>query len=138
MNSLPAVQFNEPLVTNYNSMDVDDSSVSRVSLDDLYLGPDEDIEYHPVSPGPPDVLVAIPNRSSPAQADQPGLAIDPDLYLGPEDDVIDVDEMPDIADAGCDAPAPPEELMLYETSTKSHSDQPDLANKDLRSMVWDF
>ncbi|KAG1721035.1 hypothetical protein EDB19DRAFT_1917579 [Suillus lakei] len=138
MNSLPAVRFNEPPVTDYNSMDVDDSSVSRVSLDDLYLGPDEDIEYHPVSSRPPDVLVAIPDRSPPAQADQPGLVINPDLYLGPEDDVIDIDEMPNIADAECDAPAPPEESMLYETSTKSHSDQPDLTNEDLRSMVQDF
>ncbi|KAG1722199.1 hypothetical protein EDB19DRAFT_1916810 [Suillus lakei] len=91
-------------------------------LDDLYLGPDEDIEYHPVSSGTPDVLAAIP-----------------DLYLGPEDDVIDVDEMPDFADAKCDAPAPPEESMLSDaTSTESHSDQPDLANEDLRSMVRDF
>ena len=56
----------------------------------------------------------LTDRSPPAQADQPGLAIDPDLYLGPEDDVIDVDEMPDFADAECDAPAPPEESMLCE------------------------
>ncbi|KAG1734784.1 hypothetical protein EDB19DRAFT_1910910 [Suillus lakei] len=67
------------------------------------------------------------------------MAIDPDLYLRPEDDVIDVDEMPDFADAKCDAPAPPEESMLLdETSTKLHSDQPDLTNKDLRLMVRDF
>ncbi|KAG1727893.1 hypothetical protein EDB19DRAFT_1832931 [Suillus lakei] len=139
MSSHPAVRFNDPPVTNYNSMDVDESFVSRASLDDLYLGPDEDIEYHPVSSGSPDVLAAIPDQSPPAQADQPGLAIDPDLYLGPEDDVIDVDEMPDFADAECDAPAPPEESMLSdETSTESHSDQPDLANEDLCSMVRDF
>ncbi|KAG1725240.1 hypothetical protein EDB19DRAFT_1915156 [Suillus lakei] len=128
MSSHPAVRFNDPPVTDYNSMDVDE-----------YFGLDEDIEYHPVSPGPPDVLVAIPDRSPLAQADQPGLAIDPDLYLGPENDVIDVDEMLDFADAECDAPAPPEESMLSdETSTESHSDQPDLANEDLHSMVWDF
>ncbi|KAG1722471.1 hypothetical protein EDB19DRAFT_1834995 [Suillus lakei] len=139
MSSHPAVRFNDPLATDCHSMDVDESFVSRASLDDLYLGPDEDIEYHPVSSGTPDVLAAIPDRSPPAQADQPGLAIDPDLYLGPEDDVIDVDEMPDFADAECDAPAPPEESMLSdETSTESHSDQPDLANEDLRSMVRDF
>ncbi|KAG1723629.1 hypothetical protein EDB19DRAFT_1834536 [Suillus lakei] len=81
----------------------------------------------------------LTDRSPPAQADQPGLAIDPDLYLGPEDDVINIDEMLDFADAECDALAPPEESMLSdETSTKSHSDQPDLANEDLHSMVWDF
>ncbi|KAG1719391.1 hypothetical protein EDB19DRAFT_1913167 [Suillus lakei] len=139
MSSHPAVRFNDPLATDCHSMDVDESFVSRASLDDLYLGPDEDIEYHPVSSGTPDVLAAIPDRSPPAQADQPGLAIDPDLYLGPEDDVIDVDEMPDFADAECDAPAPPEESMLSDaTSTESHSDQPDLPNEDLRSMVRDF
>ncbi|KAG1726591.1 hypothetical protein EDB19DRAFT_1914577 [Suillus lakei] len=134
MSSHPAVRFNDPPVTDYNSMDVDESFVSRASLDDLYLGPDEDIEYHPVSSRPPDVLAAIPT-----QADQLGLAINPDLYLGPEDDVINIDEMPDFADAECDALAPPEESMLSdETSTKSHSDQLDLANEDLHLMVWDF
>ncbi|KAG1744249.1 hypothetical protein EDB19DRAFT_1827128 [Suillus lakei] len=126
MSSHPTVRFNDPPVTDYNSMDVNESLMSWASLNDLYLGLDEDIEYHPVSPGPLDVLVAIPDRSPLAQADQPGLVIDPDLYLRPEDDVIDVDEIPDFADAECDAPAPPEELMLY------------LANEDLRSMVQDF
>ncbi|KAG1729389.1 hypothetical protein EDB19DRAFT_1832431 [Suillus lakei] len=81
MSSHPAVRFNDPLATDYNSMDVDESFVSRASLDDLYLGLDEDIEYHPVSSGSPDVLAAIPDRSPPAQADQPGLAIDPDFVM---------------------------------------------------------
>ncbi|KAG0696673.1 hypothetical protein DFH29DRAFT_879198 [Suillus ampliporus] len=125
MSSHPAIRFNEPLVTDYNAMDLDESSVSRVSLDDLYLGPDDDIEYDSVSSGPLDVLAAIP-----------ALAIDPDLYLGPEDDLIDVDELPDFADSKTDAPAPPEVSMsLDEKSTKLHAERPELTNKDLYSTI---
>ncbi|KAG0695792.1 hypothetical protein DFH29DRAFT_1005107 [Suillus ampliporus] len=109
-------------------MDLDESSVSQVSLDDLYLGPDDDIEYDSVSSGPLDVLAAIPT-----------LPINPDLYLGPEDDLIDVDELPDSADAETDAPAPPEVSMsLDETSAKLHAERPELTNKYLYSMVQDF
>ncbi|KAG0692472.1 hypothetical protein DFH29DRAFT_1008595 [Suillus ampliporus] len=127
MSSHPAVRFNEPPVTDYNAMDLDESSVSRVSLDDLYLGPDDDIDYDSVSSGPLDVLAEIP-----------ALPIDPDLYLGPEDDLIDVDELPDSADADPDAPAPPEVSMSYETSTKLHAEQSELTNEDLYSMVREF
>ncbi|KAG0694350.1 hypothetical protein DFH29DRAFT_1006421 [Suillus ampliporus] len=145
MSSHPAVRFNEPPVTDYNAMDLDESSVSRVSLDDLYLGPDDDIDYDSVSSGPLDVLAEIPGTfinslgsSPPAQPDQPALPIDPDLYLGPEDDLIDVDELPDSADADPDAPAPPEVSMSYETSTELHAEQPELTNEDLYSMVREF
>ncbi|KAG0699335.1 hypothetical protein DFH29DRAFT_1002112 [Suillus ampliporus] len=128
MSSHPAVRFNEPPVTDYNAMDLDESSVSQVSLDDLYLGPDDDIEYDSVSSGPLDVLAEIP-----------ALPIDPDLYLGPEDDHIDVDELPDSADAEPDAPAPPEVSMSSdETSTELHAEQPELTNEDLYSMVREF
>ncbi|KAG0694697.1 hypothetical protein DFH29DRAFT_880549 [Suillus ampliporus] len=113
MSSHPAVRFNEPPVTDYNAMDLDESSVSRVSLDDLYLGPDDDIEYDSVSSGPLDVLAEIP-----------ALPIDPDLYLGPEDDPID---------------APSEVSMSSdETSTKLHAERPELTNEDLYSMVQEF
>ncbi|KAG0703825.1 hypothetical protein DFH29DRAFT_874272 [Suillus ampliporus] len=121
MSSHPAVRFNEPPVTDYNAMDLDESSVSRVSLDDLYLGPDDDIEYDSVSSGPLDVLAEIP-----------ALPIDPDLYLGPEDDLIDVDELPDSADGETDAPAPPEVSMSSDgTSTELHVERPELTNEDL-------
>ncbi|KAG2141230.1 hypothetical protein DEU56DRAFT_911335 [Suillus clintonianus] len=79
MSPQSTVQFNDPPVTDYNSMDVDESFVSQVSLDDLYLGSDDDIEYDSVSSGPPDALAAIPNQSPPAQADDSGCIIDPDL-----------------------------------------------------------
>ncbi|KAG1733097.1 hypothetical protein EDB19DRAFT_1911679 [Suillus lakei] len=92
MSSSPAVRFNEHLVTEYNSMDVDQSSESQVSPDGLYLGPDNDIEYGSVSSGPPGVLAAIPNQSPPAPADHPILPINLDLYLGPDDYLIDCDE----------------------------------------------
>jgi hypothetical protein len=42
------------------------------------------------------------------------LPIDPDLYLGPEDDLIDVDESPDSADREIDAPAASEVSMSCE------------------------
>lgn len=145
MSSHPGVRFNDPPVTDYNAMDVDDSSIGRVSLgmldsliipnlftgcplddlDDLYLGPEDDIEHDSISSGPPDALAAMPgmyirslssgiimhanftlkDETDPGQADDAGFFIDPDLYLGPEDDVIDVDELPDFADPPTLAPA---------------------------------
>ncbi|KAG1800689.1 uncharacterized protein BJ212DRAFT_1487891 [Suillus subaureus] len=109
------------------------------SLDDLYLGPDDDIEYDSVSSGSPDVLAAIPDQSPLAQADHPGFLIDPDLYLGPEGDIIDVDELPDSADPKIDVPAASEASMsLDDTSNELQSEQLELTNEDLRSMAWEF
>ncbi|KAG1818581.1 uncharacterized protein BJ212DRAFT_1298661 [Suillus subaureus] len=120
-------------------MDVDESTVSQASLDDLYLGPDDDIEYDSPSSRSPDVLAAIPNQSPLAQADHPGFLIDPDLYLGPEDDIIDVDELPDSADPKIDVLAASEASMsLDDTSNKLQSEQLELTNKDLHSMAWEF
>lgn len=147
MSSHPAVRFNDPPASDYNSMDVDDSSMGRVSLgmfysliipylftgypldelDGLYLGPEDDVEYASMSSGPPDELAALPgmfirslssgitlhanfnlkDQSHPGQADDAGFLIDPDLYLGPEDDVIDIDELPDSADPPSLPPATP-------------------------------
>ncbi|KAG1800694.1 uncharacterized protein BJ212DRAFT_1305207 [Suillus subaureus] len=95
-------------------MDVDESFVSQISLDS-------------VSFGSLDVWAAIPS-----------IPINPDLYLGPEDDIIDVDELPDSANPEIDAPAASEVSMLYETSTELHSQQPELANEDLCLMVQEF
>ncbi|KAG2113684.1 hypothetical protein DEU56DRAFT_905406 [Suillus clintonianus] len=56
MSSHPAVRFNDPPVTDCNAMDVDDSSMGRVSPDDLdglYLGPEDDLEHVSMSSGPP-------------------------------------------------------------------------------------
>ncbi|KAG1718627.1 hypothetical protein EDB19DRAFT_1837803 [Suillus lakei] len=151
MNSLPAIRFNEPLVTNYNSMDVDDSSVSQVSLDDLYLGPDDDMEYNSMSSGPPDVVAAITgssitiqvyytltNQAPLAPLDHPVPPIDLDLYLWPDDDLIDCDQGPDSTEADSDAPALPEVSMSYETSAELHSEQPDVTNEDLCSMLQEL
>ncbi|KAG1886715.1 hypothetical protein F4604DRAFT_1917538 [Suillus subluteus] len=95
-------------------MDVDDSSESRMSLDSLdhvYLGPDEELDSDSGSSRGPDVLDAIPDPSFPAQADDLALFNDPDLYLGPEDDLIECD----------DAPAVPDSPM---TATKSTPEPP--------------
>ncbi|KAG1816890.1 uncharacterized protein BJ212DRAFT_1480743 [Suillus subaureus] len=97
-------------------------------LDDLYLGPDDDIEYDSPSSGSLDVLAAIP-----------GFLINPDLYLGPEDDIIDVDELLDSADPKIDVPAASEVSMsLDDTSNELHSEQPELTNEDLCSMAQEF
>ncbi|KAG1808416.1 uncharacterized protein BJ212DRAFT_1303027 [Suillus subaureus] len=115
-------------MTNYNSMDVDESTVSWASLDDLYLGPDDDIEYDSPSSRSPDVLAAIPS-----------FLINPDLYLGPEDDIINVDELPDSADPKIDVPAASEASMsLDDTCNELQSEQLELTNEDLRSMAWEF
>ncbi|KAG1818209.1 uncharacterized protein BJ212DRAFT_1299027 [Suillus subaureus] len=128
MSPQSAIRFNDPPVTDYNSMDVDESTVSQASLDDLYLGLDDDIEYDSLSSRSPDVLAAIPS-----------FLINPDLYLGPEDDIIDVDELPDSADPKIDVPAASEVSMsLDDTSNKLQSEQPELTNKDLCLMAWEF
>ncbi|KAG2035377.1 hypothetical protein BDR03DRAFT_983673 [Suillus americanus] len=86
MSPYPAIRFLDPLVTDYNSMDVDDSSMGWESLD----------------------------QSDPGQADDAGCLINPDLYLGPEDDVIDVDELPDAADPPIFDPATLEVSISYQ------------------------
>ncbi|KAG2360091.1 hypothetical protein BDR07DRAFT_1487460 [Suillus spraguei] len=93
MRSQPAVRFYEPLVTEYNSMDVDDSTESQISLDalddvylglddetesrissdacdDVYLGPDDEIDYDSASSGGLDVSDAIPDHLYPAQPEE--------------------------------------------------------------------
>ncbi|KAG1803033.1 uncharacterized protein BJ212DRAFT_1487255 [Suillus subaureus] len=92
-------------------MDVDESTVSQASLD----------------------------QSPPAQADHPGFLINPDLYLGPEDDIIDVDELLDSANPKIDVLAASEASMsLDDTSNELQSEQPELTNKDLCLMAWEF
>ncbi|KAG1823826.1 uncharacterized protein BJ212DRAFT_1476693 [Suillus subaureus] len=108
-------------------------------LDDLYLGLDDDIEYVSPSSRSPDVLAAMPNQSPLAQADHPGFLIDPDLYLGPEDDIIDVDELLDSADPKIDVPAASEVSMsLDDTSSELQSEQLELTNEYLHSMAQEF
>ncbi|KAG2033661.1 hypothetical protein BDR03DRAFT_984848 [Suillus americanus] len=142
MSPHPAIRFLDPPVTNYNSMDVDDSSMGWESLDDLddlYLGPDDDIEYDTMSTGPLDVSAAIPNQSDLGQADDAGCFINPDLYLGPEDDVIDVDELPDAADPPTFDPATSEvSISSNKSSTKLPADQPERNFKEVHLMAWEL
>ncbi|KAG1771134.1 hypothetical protein EV702DRAFT_1049038 [Suillus placidus] len=81
-------------------------------LDELYLGLDDEIDYDSVSSGPQGMVAATHNQSPPAQSDHPGLKIDPALYLGPEDDLININELPDCSDVKSDAPGLAEESML--------------------------
>ncbi|KAG1819113.1 uncharacterized protein BJ212DRAFT_1479226 [Suillus subaureus] len=83
-------------------------------------------------------FVCVTDQSPPAQADHPGIPIDPDLYLGPEDDIIDVDKLPDSADPKIDALAASEVFMSYKTSTELHLQQSELTNEDLCLIVWEF
>ena len=86
MSSHQGVRFNDPPVTDYNSMDVDDTSGSLISQgmslflclslltghasddlylgpdDDLYLGPDDDLEDESVASSHPDMFHAIPGE----------------------------------------------------------------------------
>ncbi|KAG2032645.1 hypothetical protein BDR03DRAFT_1014995 [Suillus americanus] len=142
MSPHPAVRFLDPLVTDYNFMDVDDSYMGRESpddlddLDDLYLGPDDDIEYDTMSAGPPDALATIPDQSDPGQGDDASCLINPDLYLGPEDDVIDVDELPDAADPPTFDPATSEvSISSKKSSTELPADQPELNYEEVCLMA---
>jgi hypothetical protein len=61
------------------------------------------------------VHYTIPDQFPPAKADdQQLLPINPDLYLGLEDDLIDCDEDPVPADVEIDVPAAPEVSMASE------------------------
>ena len=78
MSSHQGVRFNDPPVTNYNSMDVGDTSGLLISQgmslflclslltghasDDLYLGPDDDLEDESVASSHLDMFHAIPGE----------------------------------------------------------------------------
>jgi hypothetical protein len=138
MSSKPGVRFHNPPITECTSMDVDESSESWMSLgmccfcdffqltghvldalDDIYLGPDGELDSDSGSSGGPDALNAtsgmflnsnvhilhvqihhiLPDPSHPVQADEFALYDSPDLYLGPEDDLIDADDPPAVPDS---------------------------------------
>ncbi|KAG1745814.1 uncharacterized protein EDB91DRAFT_1080079 [Suillus paluster] len=128
MNSHPTVRFNDPLATKYYSMDVDDSTQSRTSTDDLYLGPDDDIEDDSVSSSGPDVLAAIPVQY-----------IDLYLYLGPDEDLIDCDDEPESGYARSESPVASEVSMSSnERPVKHDPAHPEVTNEDLYVMVCEF
>ncbi|KAG2050469.1 hypothetical protein BDR06DRAFT_974535 [Suillus hirtellus] len=101
MSSQPGVKFHDPPVTEFTSMDVDESSQSWMSLDPLdniYLGLDDELDSDSGSSSGLDVLNVIPNPSSLALVDGLALYDDLDLYLGPEDTLISSDDAPVVPD----------------------------------------
>ncbi|KAG2050578.1 hypothetical protein BDR06DRAFT_1064259 [Suillus hirtellus] len=101
MSSQSGVRFHDPPVTEFTSMDVDESSQSQMSLDpldDIYLGPDDELDSDSGLSDGLDVLNVIPDPSSPALADGLALYDDLDLYLGLEDTLILSDDAPVIPD----------------------------------------
>ncbi|KAG1727974.1 uncharacterized protein EDB91DRAFT_1086273 [Suillus paluster] len=128
MNSHPTVRFNDPPATKYYSMDIDDSTQSGTSTDDLYLGPDDDIEDDSVSSSGPDQLPL-------AQYDQPVQYIDPDLYLGPDEDLIDCDDEPGSVYARCESPVTSEVSMSSnERPAECDPVHLEVTNEDLHAM----
>ncbi|KIK33589.1 hypothetical protein CY34DRAFT_18275 [Suillus luteus UH-Slu-Lm8-n1] len=92
MSSQPGIRFHDPPVTQFTSMDVDQSSESWTSLDaldNIYLGLDEDLDSDSGSTTGPDGLGEIPAQSHLAQAADLPLFNDPNLYLRPQDDIPD-------------------------------------------------
>ncbi|KAG1879700.1 hypothetical protein C8R48DRAFT_686760 [Suillus tomentosus] len=153
MSSQPGVRFHDPPVTESTSMDMDESSQSRMSLDpldDIYLGPDDELDSDSGSSGGLDVLNVIPDPSYPALADGLALYDDPDLYLGPEDTLISSDDAPVVPNFPMAVneltPEPhPATLVVPETPIPSISEIPEcqspeleLNNEALRAMVQEF
>ncbi|KAG1789664.1 hypothetical protein EV424DRAFT_1644065 [Suillus variegatus] len=153
MSSQPGVRFHDPPVTEFTSMDVDESSQSRMSLDpldDIYLGPDDELDSDSGSSGGLDSLNAIPDPSSPALADGLALYDDPDLYLGPEDTLISSDDAPVVPDfpmavnestpeahpATPGVPGAP--IPSMSETPERQSPGPELNNEALRAMVQEF
>ncbi|KAG1721822.1 uncharacterized protein EDB91DRAFT_1088338 [Suillus paluster] len=110
MHSHPTVRFTEPLVTDIIKMDINDASQAQSStsstdlwmreewpmFDDLYLGPDDEVEYESMPPhisrelylGLEDNFdggIGVPEPSHRTSSDPPGQAISLALYLGPEE-----------------------------------------------------
>ncbi|KAG1890190.1 hypothetical protein F4604DRAFT_1914739 [Suillus subluteus] len=100
----PTVRFTEPPVTDTIAMDVDEPNQSQPSIDDLYLGPDEDIEddLMPVGSSIADdrwhdsemQSAQVSDRSHCSPMAEMTLHFSLDLYLGPDDDLPDGPEEP--------------------------------------------
>ncbi|KAG1722775.1 hypothetical protein EDD22DRAFT_934936, partial [Suillus occidentalis] len=153
MSSQQGVRFHDPPATECTSMDVDEPSESRMSLDsldDIYLGPDEELDSDSGSSAGPDVLDKIPAQSHPAQGDDLSLLNAPDLYLGPEDDLIEFDDGPAVPDSPmtvnesmpepCPAsPDVPEAPIPFQSATPGRqTPEPPLTNEELRAMIQEF
>ncbi|KAG1787108.1 uncharacterized protein HD556DRAFT_1449168 [Suillus plorans] len=150
-------------------MDVDETSQSRMSLDpldDIYLGPDDELDSDSGSSGGLDSLNAIPGMFLNSNMDWP-CTMTQDLYLGPEDTFISSDDAPAVPDFPMAVnestpephpatPAVPEapipctcihimSCVLFMLSPKRiqklpnvNSPEPELNNEELRAMVQEF
>ncbi|KAG1747004.1 hypothetical protein EDD22DRAFT_917974 [Suillus occidentalis] len=90
MSSQHGVRFHDPPATECTSMDVDEPSESQMSLD---------LDSDSGSSAGLDVLDEIPAQSHPVQGDDLSLLDAPDMYLGPEDDLIEFDDGPAMPDS---------------------------------------
>ncbi|KAG1866345.1 hypothetical protein C8R48DRAFT_772443 [Suillus tomentosus] len=134
-------------------MDVDESSKSRMSLDpldDIYLGLDNELDSDSGPSGGLDALNVIPDPSYPALADGLALYDDPDLYLGPEDTLIESDDAPAVPDLPMTvnestpephpaSPAVPKAPIPSNSATpECQSPELELNNEALHAMVQEF
>ncbi|KAG1717463.1 hypothetical protein EDD22DRAFT_945961 [Suillus occidentalis] len=143
MSSQHGVRFHDPPASECTSMDVDEPSESRMSLDsldDIYLGPDEDLDSDSGSSAGPDVLDEIPAQSHPAQGDDLSLLNAPDMYLGPEDDLIEFDDGPAVPDSPMTGDPDVQEAPIPSQSATPgrQSPGPSLNNEELRAMIQEF
>ncbi|KAG1717404.1 hypothetical protein EDD22DRAFT_946152 [Suillus occidentalis] len=125
MSSQHGVRFHDLPATECTFMVVDepsDSQMSLDSLDDIYLGPDEELDSDSGLSAGLDVLDEIPTQSHLAQGDDLSLLNAPDMYLRPEGDLIEFD----------DGPAMPDSPMTGENPRMS------LNNEELRAMIQEF
>ncbi|KAG1764989.1 hypothetical protein EDD22DRAFT_881653 [Suillus occidentalis] len=153
MSSQHGVRFHDPQASECTSMDVDEPSDSRMSLDsldDIYLGLDEDLDSDSGSSAGPDVLDEIPTQSHPAQGDDLSLLNAPDLYLRPKDDLIEFDDglavpdspmtvnesMPEPRPASPDVQEAP--IPSQSATPGRQSPVPSLNNEELRAMIQEF
>ncbi|KAG1736487.1 hypothetical protein EDD22DRAFT_924106 [Suillus occidentalis] len=120
MSSQHGVRFHDPPATECTSMDVDEPSESRMSLDsldDIYLGPDEDLDSDSGSSAA---------QSHPAQ-----------------DDLIEFDDGPAVPDSPMTVnesmPEPrPASPDVQEAPIPSQSATPGRQSPELRAMIQEF
>ncbi|KAG2057242.1 hypothetical protein BDR06DRAFT_969448 [Suillus hirtellus] len=101
-------------------------------LDDIYLGPDDELDSDSGSSSSLDVLNVIPDPPSPALADGLALYNDLDLYLGPEDTLISSDDAPVVPDFP---------MAVNESTPEPHLATlvvPEAPIPSLRAMVQEF
>ncbi|KAG2030127.1 hypothetical protein BDR03DRAFT_1017486 [Suillus americanus] len=81
----------------------------------------------------------LEDQSDPGQGDDAGCLIDPDLYLGPEDDVIYVDELSDAADPPIfDLATSEVSISSNKSSTELPADQLELDFEEVCLMAWEL